>query len=120
MGKEPSANASVFSEEIEKVIIEAVNSFDDHAIYVGVALKLLSMGELIDRLTIVNCKLFNLKNDVIDNKNNKEFCAWAAIEDVHLVEERARLKKCIDTKLISYIVGTSTFNPETKKYGDVQ
>ncbi len=82
---------------------------------------LISMGELVDRLTIVNIKLYNLKNEVMDNKN-KTFRAWAAEQDVYLVEERARLKKCIDEKLKAEIkriaeTGESGYNPEVKKYG---
>jgi hypothetical protein len=85
--------------------------------------KLLSMGELIDRLTIVNIKLFNLKNDVM-NSDSEEFRAKASVTDVELVLERARLKRCIDTKLSALIQRTingddsGAYNPEAKQYGD--
>tara|TARA_Y100001951_G_C11140087_1_gene183143 strand:- start:135 stop:488 length:354 start_codon:yes stop_codon:yes gene_type:complete len=82
---------------------------------------LISMGELVDRLTIVNIKLYNLKNEVMDSKD-QTFRSWAAEQDVYLVEERARLKKCIDEKLKAEIkrfveTGESGYNPEVKKYG---
>lgn len=84
--------------------------------------ELLSMGELVDRLTIINIKLYKLKDDVMNSKDN-QFKAWAAEQDVYLVRERSRLKKCIDYKLSSDVIriienGKSIYNPEVKKYGD--
>jgi hypothetical protein len=81
------------------------------------------MGELVDRLSIVNFKLFTLKDRVMDNRDDTDFCSWASVEDVRLVEERARLKRCIDEKLLTTIdrkINKSTegnFNAETKRYG---
>jgi len=86
--------------------------------------ELLSFGELVDRLAIVNFKLYTLKDEVMRRKSDTKFCAWASVEDVRLVKERARLKRCIDEKLISIIArilnGDSAggFNAEVKKYGD--
>jgi hypothetical protein len=74
------------------------------------------MGELVDRLTIVNIKLYNLKNEVMRRQDDKEFCAQAAVEDVALVMERARLKKCIDEKLVYVIKNVDSYNPEVKNY----
>jgi hypothetical protein len=86
--------------------------------------ELISMGELVDRLSIINFKLYKLKDDVMNRPDDAEFGAWAAKEDVRLVLERARLKKCIDEKLIT-IIKTMTqskidygFNAEVKKYGN--
>jgi dienelactone hydrolase len=90
--------------------------------------ELISFGELIDRLSIVNIKLYLLKDEVEKRKNDKDeetakFLAWQAVEDIRLVMERARLKRAIDEKMLG-IVGrvvagqtTGGFNPETKKYG---
>ena len=83
--------------------------------------KLFSLGELVDRLTIVNIKLFNLKDDVMKNQDSK-FRAWAAEHDVHLVSERAKLKRCIDQKVQKEVdriitTGKSSYNKEIKKYG---
>ena len=85
--------------------------------------KLVSMGELVDRLTIINLKLYNLKDAQVRFTEQKDL-AWTAKEDVRLVEERARLKACIDEKLLAMISrvvqGDSAggFNREVKKYGD--
>ena len=86
--------------------------------------ELISMGELVDRLSIVNFKLYKLKDEVMNRQNDEKFKAWASVEDVKLVIERARLKKCIDQKLISIIKKikdgdqSGGFNPEVKKYGN--
>ena len=118
------------TDEIEKIIIAAVeraaplikeadrtdtSSFEE----------ILSFGELVDRLSIVNLKLYNLKDDVarvMEDGAHQYLGGWAAEEDVRLVKERARLKKCIDEKLFILIGkvlhdGDFGYNPETKKYG---
>lgn len=82
---------------------------------------LVGIGELIDRLSIVNQKLYELKNDVMKSQDNKDFLAEAAIKDVKLVLERSRLKNAIDNK-IDYIaqqkINKSAYiNNEVKKYG---
>ena len=75
-------------------------------------------------MSIVNFKLFKLKDEVMDCQNDEKFKAWASVEDVKLVIERSRLKKCIDQKLISIIKKIKNndtsggFNPEVKKYGN--
>lgn len=86
--------------------------------------ELISMGELVDRLSIVNFKLYMLKDQVMNRQDDEKFKAWASVEDVKLVMERARLKRCIDEKLITTInrvkAGETNggFNPEVKKYGN--
>jgi hypothetical protein len=108
----------MISESVDKAIIEAVENFDNsYELGENCFRDLLSMGELIDRLSIVNFKLFTLKNEVMKRKDNEKFRAWASVEDVRLVEERARLKKCIDEKMIEYVSGKARYNPETKNYG---
>lgn len=77
---------------------------------------LLSLGELVDRLSIVNYKLYDLKNEVMKRQGDTNFLAGASIKDVALVEERSRLKKCIDQKVIAMIENPK-FNPEIKSYG---
>ena len=76
---------------------------------------LMSLGELIDRLAIVNIKLYNLKNEVMKNTDT-EFRAKASVLDVALVEERAKLKRCIDLKVIS-MIGKPQYTQEVKSYG---
>lgn len=112
-----------FSENIDNIIHEAIDNYDGSYQCDNSFEKLLSMGELVDRLSIVNFKLFTLKDRVMDNRDDVEFCSWASVEDVRLVEERARLKRCIDEKLLFIIarkINNSVdgeFNAESKKYG---
>lgn len=82
---------------------------------------LIGFGELLDRLSIVNFKLFVLKDKVIQRQDNKDFCAWASAEDVKLCLERSRLKSCIDKKISALIMkikltGRDGLNQETKLY----
>ena len=108
----------MISESVDKTIIEAVKNFDgSYELGESCFRDLLSMGELIDRLSIVNFKLYTLKNEVMKRPDDEKFRAWASVEDVRLVEERARLKKCIDEKMIEYVTQKARFNPETKSYG---
>jgi len=86
--------------------------------------ELLSLGELVDRLSIINFKLYKLKDEVMLRFNDEDFKSWASVEDVKLVKERSRLKKCIDEKLLKMFLRFKSgdenagFNPEVKKYGD--
>jgi len=111
-------------EIIDKIIKTSIESYDGSYELGNEFEELLSFGELVDRLSIVNFKLFTLKDEVMRKTTDKKFCAWASIEDVRLVKERSRLKKCIDKKLLSIIARlangdqTGGFNPEVKKYGD--
>lgn len=111
------------SDLINQVIEDSVKNFDGTygLTVINSFEELISMGELVDRLSIVNFKLYTLKNEVMKREGDKEFAAWATIEDVRLVEERARLKRCIDEKLSNVIerivkTGDSGFNAESKLY----
>ena len=111
------------NEIIDKIIKASIDSYDGSYELENEFEELLSFGELVDRLSIVNFKLFTLKDEVMKRSSDAKFCAWASVEDVRLVKERSRLKKCIDKKLISTISRlangdiTGGFNPEVKKYG---
>lgn len=112
------------SEVIDLIIEKSVKSYDNsYDLPENSFETLLSMGELVDRLSIINFKLYKLKDEVMDREDDTEFRAWASVEDVKLVRERARLKKCIDEKLIGIITRinggdeSAGFNPEVKKYG---
>ena len=113
------------SEEIELAILKAIRSYDGSCTLDNPFEELLSFGELVDRLSIINFKLYTLKDEVAKRTSDQEFCSWAAIEDIRLVKERSRLKACIDKKLIAvlerYKSGdiTGGFNQEVKKYGDL-
>lgn len=111
-------------EIINSIIENSIDNYDKSVILDNPYEDLISMGEIVDRLSIVNFKLFTLKDEVMKRQKDKNFCAWASIEDVKLVKERSRLKKCIDQKLVSMINKvingdkSGGFNPEVKKYGD--
>jgi hypothetical protein len=114
-----------FSENIDAAIVNAIQMYDgSYELGDNPFEALLSMGELVDRLSIVNFKLYKLKDEVMDRPNDSEFKSWASVEDVKLVRERARLKRCIDEKLLSMLSkvesgdNTGGFNPEVKKYGN--
>jgi hypothetical protein len=112
------------SDSIERVMEQSILNYDgSYELGDNPFEELISMGELVDRLSIVNFKLYKLKDEVMDRPDDHEFKAWASVEDVRLVRERARLKRCIDEKVISmfesYTNGDKDagFNAEVKKYG---
>lgn len=113
--------SNLIDEQIHLAIKHYDNSYElgDNAFE-----ELISMGELVDRLSIVNFKLYKLKDEVMDRQDDEKFKSWASVEDVKLVMERARLKRCIDEKLITIINRVNSgnasggFNPEVKKYGN--
>jgi hypothetical protein len=112
-----------FSEIVNKSVNSAVESYDGSYNCTEPLLELVSMGELVDRLSIINFKLFTLKDKVMESEDDS-FRAWASVEDVKLVMERSRLKKAIDTKLVHMINtvldgdDSGGFNPEVKRYGN--
>ena len=111
-----------FSEVIGKHIDFAVECYDGSYNNEDSFADLLSMGELVDRLSIVNFKLYVLKDKVTELQEDT-FKSWASVEDVKLVMERARLKKAIDAKLVHMINiilsgdESGGFNSEVKIYG---
>ena len=112
-----------FSEIIEKYIDSAVESYDGSYNNMEPLKDLVNIGELVDRLSIVNFKLFTLKDKVMES-DDESFRGWASVEDVKLVMERSRLKKAIDSQLV-YTINTilagdcsGGINPEVKRYGN--
>lgn len=111
-------------DEIDSAIKRALEAYDGSLELDSPFEELISLGELVDRLSIVNIKLFNLKDETMLRKDDEEFKAWSAEQDVYLVMERARLKRCIDQKIISmferFTQGDETggYNKEVKLYGD--
>ena len=109
---------------IDSVIGEAIQEYDGSYTLGNPFEEMMSFGELVDRLSIVNFKLFTLKDEVMKRPTDNDFRSWASVEDVKLVKERSRLKRCIDEKLVAVITRISKgdtsggFNPEVKKYGD--
>ena len=114
-----------YSDIIDHIIRESIKNYDNsYEMGDNSFRELLSMGELIDRISIINFKLYKLKDEVMIRKNDDTFRSWASVEDVKLALERSRLKKCIDEKLLSMINIVTNgdlsggFNPEVKKYGE--
>jgi hypothetical protein len=109
---------------VDNIIASAIKKYDGSYALDNSFEQMMSFGELVDRLSIVNFKLFTLKDEVMKRPDDNEFRSWASVEDVKLVKERSRLKRCIDEKLVAIITriaeGDSSggFNPEVKKYGD--
>lgn len=119
-----SYNGKMLSDHIDATISNAIDDYDDsYELGQNSFEELISMGELVDRLSIVNFKLYKLKDEVMNRQDDEKFRSWASVEDVKLVMERARLKKCIDQKLLTVINRVKNgdanggFNPEVKKYG---
>lgn len=110
----------MISNEVDDLIQRAIERFD-FTFELGDSnfRDLISLGELIDRLSIVNFKLYMLKEKQA-TKTDVQFLANAAKEDVVLVEERARLKRCIDEKVLAYLADKGNFNAEVKSYGETQ
>jgi len=112
-----------YSSSIDQEIQNSIKKYDGSYILGSSFEELVTMGELVDRLSIVNFKLFKLKDTVMQRKDEKDFCAWASIEDVKLCRERSRLKNALDEKLVAMIQkikngdNTGGFNGETKLYG---
>lgn len=85
-------------------------------------LRLLTIGELVDRLTIVNIKLFKLK-DYQQSSNDGVGLARSAKADVELCRERSNIKNAITEKILD--MASKVYNQmersdsnEVKLYGD--
>jgi hypothetical protein len=102
---------------IENIIEDAIVKFNGNCLpqEEDSFRELLSLGELIDRLTIVNIKNFEFQDQVLESKDAK-FKAEGVDLIFKLALERSRLKTCIDKKLLAYLVGKDIFNPELKHY----
>lgn len=114
------------SNTIDKIILNAIEQYDNSYSCSNSFEKLINFGELVDRLSIINFKLYRLKDAVMDRSDDEKFRAWASIEDVKLVKERSKLKKCIDEKLvvmIQRVLSNDTknlFSTESKQYGSIK
>ena len=61
--------------------------------------ELITFGELVDRLCIVNIKLFKIKDIQANPLTSKEMLADSAKKDVALCAERNRIKNALTAKL---------------------
>jgi hypothetical protein len=85
---------------IESVVREHFQTTDvDLWFQPSAAIQLMTLGELIDRLTIVNLKLFKLK-DLQAASTAGVSLALSAKADVSLCKERSNLKAAINEKLL--------------------
>ncbi len=96
--------ASEINLAIQKTCCDMFSSTDvDLYFQPSAALDLLTIGELVDRLTIVNIKLFKLKDYQLGANLLNIDLALSAKADVNLVKERANLKKTITEKICDMI-----------------
>lgn len=87
-------------------------------------LELITFSELIDKLTVINIKLFNLldKAAELDNKVSRtaediETIVRLSGENIRLVKQRSNLKSAIDKKLNQAIrKGGTEILDEVKNY----
>jgi len=87
-------------------------------------LELITFSELIDKLTVINIKLYHLldKTAEIDRKSEKTADEIALIvmlsgENIRLVKQRSNLKSAIDKKLnIAIKNGGTEILDEVKNY----
>jgi ribosome-associated translation inhibitor RaiA len=87
-------------------------------------LELITFSELLDKLTVINIKLFNLleKAAELDRKENRtaediETIIRLSGENIRLVKQRSNLKSAIDKKLNQAIrKGGTEILDEVKNY----
>jgi len=87
-------------------------------------IELITLSELIDRLSIVNIKLYNLleKTTELDGKKDKTGADVALIvrlsgDNIRLVKQRSQLKLAIDQKINDAIIrGGINVLDEVKNY----
>lgn len=87
-------------------------------------LELITFSELIDKLTVINIKLFNLldKTAELDKKSEKskddiDLIVRLSGENIRLVKQRSNLKSAIDQKLNNAIkTGGTKILDEVKNY----
>ena len=93
-------SAKHFDSRIESVIIDHFESTDvDLWFEPSATLRMLTLGELVDRLTIVNLKLFKLK-DMQSSSTAGISLALSAKADVNLCKERSNIKAAINEKIL--------------------
>ncbi|RPJ56243.1 MAG: hypothetical protein EHM12_10625 [Dehalococcoidia bacterium] len=88
-------------------------------------LELITFSELIDKLTVINIKLFHLldKTAELDSKPDKTAGDIALIvslsgENIRLVKQRSSIKSAIDKKLnMAISKGGTEILDEVKNYG---
>lgn len=124
------------SDLIDKAIVAALENFDGDLNPPANPFEgLVGLGDLVDQLSIINAKLFALKDAVMTRSDTSkwvhesqktsadEFKVWATTADVALCQKRSQVKNAIDAK-VQAMIGRAlagkadNFAPEVKKYGD--
>lgn len=120
--------ADVLDNEVQTVLEKG----DHRKVQDSAIEKLVTIGELVDRLTIVNKRLWELK-DAVANSNDDLFKSEAAQKDIDLVLERSIVKAAITDKIVHMVrraviqyesqnLGENYQDPDSrnehKKYGD--
>ena len=106
----------VLDRNIEQIITDNFNQTNEFGTRYEEFADTISFSELVDKLTIVNIKLFKLK-DAVANSQDVMFKANAAMDDIALCKERSRLKRCLDMKIQRLIETKEKDNVEVKSYG---
>lgn len=111
--------ASIVKASFDRLEVDLYPTTSDNA-----ALNLLSIGELVDRLTITNIKLYKLKDFQVASQPMHDL-ASSATADVALVKERANLKATISQKICDIVARTiaGVSQPDTKEvkaYGEAK
>ena len=108
--------SQIINNQIEQVLENPQNTFGNSVS------KLISFGELVDKLTICNNKLFKVKDQQADLKEEESDLAIELVrKDIALCKERSQIKRAIDFKLReiikSLISDQDEFVAEEKLYG---
>lgn len=105
-------------ETIEVAVRKALENHENYPVSPLDAL--VTFGELVDRLAIVNIKLYHVKHREKELSDPVQLAA-AAKEDILLCKERSVLKNCINEKIVALVSrvagGAETTEPaEVKTY----
>lgn len=76
--------------------------------------QIVSVGELIDKLAIVNIKLYDVKSRQSESEN-PEFLAKLVKQDISLCKERSQLKNAISRKVLT-MLNSGDIVEEVKTY----
>ena len=123
-GRETEDSMKSMSDFINKKIQDITIGWTTDDDEGGPVSDLISFGELVDKLTICNMKLFKLKDLQANLKpEDASVVAMGYIkQDIALCKERSQIKRAIDQKLReiikSQLSGTDGFVAEEKLYGD--
>lgn len=88
---------------LELSLLDYINDLKGGQVDTAAVAESVSLSELIDKLVIVNLKLFKLK-DLQQESDDPEKLAQSAKKDVSLCKERNLLKNAIQQKFLALVV----------------